>query len=119
MGLFPDVVTLYNSLGEVDRRVSYKRTVLEGVRIEQVVGKMKRTDPSLFIPKPEGFVEPIAFEGEGWTLQEGDLVVAGISSIEIPDDTVADLEAAHHVYRVVGHSMLKLGRRLSLDVGLA
>lgn len=117
MGLFPDTVTLYNRDGEVDRKATYRRTVLSGVRFDPVVGVMKDSVPSLFIQRPDGYTETL--EEEGWTLQVGDLIVRGISEIEIPDDTVADLEAAHAVYRIVGFAPLSLGKRTSLDVSLS
>lgn len=117
MGLFPDTVTLYNHLGETERRAAYRRTVLRGVRFDPVTGAMKDSSTTLFIQRPDGYTATL--EDEGWTLQVGDLVVAGESDIEIPDSTVTDLEAAYEVYRIVGFAPLALGRRLCLDVALS
>lgn len=104
------VVTIYNALGEVERRATYSRTVLEGVRVERRSGAVAglagqtATDGLLvFVPgTAAGFVEPEMFAGEGWTLREGDLIVVGDCDLDIPPNRVAELEATREVYRIKG-----------------
>lgn len=89
-------VTVYNALGEIDGRRAWRRTVLDGVRIETVEG----IDAGL-VPRPDvkasvyihgqmrGYAEPEAFGGtEGWTLREGDSVVSGEGPAEPPRDAL-------------------------------
>lgn len=131
-------VTLYNATGEVDRRATYLRTVLAGVRAEETSGAVAtmqgRTSAdglALYIPGTlSGYVEPEAFIGRplsspygvpssgGWTVRPGDLVVAGICELEIPPATVQQLEEGRRVYRVTGVETLadRRGRIHHLEV---
>lgn len=103
-------VTIYNALGEVERRATYARTVLDGVRVERRSGAVAgltgqtATDGLLvFVPgTTPGFIEPEAFAGVGWTLREGDLIVVGECDLDIPPNRVVDIEATREVYRVKG-----------------
>jgi hypothetical protein len=120
VGLFPDIVTVYNLTGEVDRVATYRRTVLAGVRFDDLVGAVGDASPSLFVRRPTGFVDPVQWpQPRGWTMQPGDLVVPGVCELEMPAASIRDIEAAHRVFRVTGYQPLKLGRRMSLSVGLA
>jgi hypothetical protein len=111
-------VTLYNSLGEVDRREAYKRTVLDA-RIERGSGQ-DSGKVTLFVPSTSGYVVPEAFAGTGFTFAEGDLIAVGESAIEIPTGTVAQLEAAFEVLRVTGHEAIELfGRTHHFEVSCA
>lgn len=134
-----DTVTLYNALGEVERRAAYRRTVLSGVRAEETSGAVAtmqgRTSTDglmLFVPGGmAGYVEPQDFvasplaspygvpapEGS-WTIREGDLVAAGVCELELPPATISQLEQGRRVYRVTGVEALKdrRGRIRHLEV---
>jgi hypothetical protein len=114
--LMAHTVTLYNALGEVDRRATYARTVLAGVRVEAKSGAVASmagstsTDGLLvFIPGAiGGYVEPEVYVGQGWTLREGDLLVVGECTSDIPPVAVTQLEATREVYRIKGFETLRL-----------
>jgi len=98
-------VTIYNSLGEVDRVLSYRRTVLAGARVETTEGMELGTvsvsrpadDVTLYIPgKVTGYVAPEDFDGEGWTLREGDLVAVG-EGPDTPPETTYRIKKVHEM----------------------
>lgn len=109
-------VTIYNALGEVNRHATYARTVLDGVRVEETSGAVASaqgrtsTDGVLvFIPGAiPGFVAPEAYAGIGWTLREGDLIVIGEETADIPPSSIADIEARREVYHVIDFETLRL-----------
>jgi hypothetical protein len=118
--LMRHVVTLYNALGEVDRRATYARTVIFGVRIEEssgAVASMSGADSTdgvlVFIPgRTPGFVAPEDYRGDGWTLREGDLLVVGECDSDIPPVSLAQLEKTREVYRIKGFETMRLGERI-------
>jgi hypothetical protein len=112
-------LTLYNSLGEVERRAAFKRRVFEG-RLEYV-SESGEERALVIIPDVEGFVPPESFVGDGWTLRDGDLIAVGESAIEVPPSSAADLDAAFEVHRIVGYSASTLfgGRIHHLEVNCA
>ena len=102
-------VTLYNSLGEVDRKATFQRTVLRGVRVERKSGAVATMNGQLstdglmvYIPPMTLYVEPEGYDGEGWTLRPGDLLTVDESTTEIPTGTVAQVEAVREVFRITG-----------------
>jgi hypothetical protein len=109
-------ITIYNSIGEVDRRAAYTRTVLEGVRVEESSGAVaamsgaSSTDGiTVFIPgSTPGFEPPETYAGAGWTLREGDLCVVGTCTSDIPPVAVSEIEATREVYRIKGVKTLRL-----------
>ncbi len=109
-------VTIYNLLGEIDRHAAYSRTVLVGVRVEETSGAVASaqgrtsTDGVLvFIPGGmPGFIEPEAFAGDGWTLRDGDLLVVGDCALDIPPNSITDIEKVREVYHVTGFETLRL-----------
>jgi hypothetical protein len=103
-------VTLYNSLGEADRQMTYARTVLTGVRVEEssgavasLAGKASTDGITLYIPgSTPGYVEPTAYAGSGWTLKDGDIIAIGDAGSDIPPGTVQELAGLCRVYRIKG-----------------
>lgn len=111
-----DTVTLYISAGEVDRKATYARVVLSGVRAEErsgsvsaINGRQSTDGLMLFIPPMSGYVEPESYAAVAgtWTIRPDDLVVSGPSTVEIPPSSVKQLEAAYRVYRVTGIETLR------------
>lgn len=106
-----DTVTLYMAAGEVDRKATYRRVVLSGVRAEERSGSVaalngrQSTDGLLlFVASLHGYVEPESYTGVSgtWSIRPNDLVVSGACDLEIPTATVKQLEATRRVYRVTG-----------------
>lgn len=111
-----DTVTLYMAAGEVDRKATYRRIVLAGVRAEERSGSVaamhgrQSTDGlMLFVASLHGYVEPESYAGESatWSIRPDDIVIAGACDLEIPTTTVKQLEAAYRVYRVTGIETLR------------
>jgi len=92
MAQYPHTVTIYNRLGVAERKEAWSRFVLHGIRVETRRGstRMVGGDGSLdsvrvYIPGcPDGYVQPDAFEGKGWTLRERDVIVEGESDTVEP-----------------------------------
>lgn len=111
-----DTVTLYMAAGEVDRKATYRRVVLSGVRAEErsgsvaaLNGRQSADGLLLFVASLHGYVEPQEYVGVAttWTIRPDDLVVSGMCDLEIPAATVKQLEAARRVYRVTGIETLR------------
>lgn len=117
--LMCDTVTLYNALGETDRRATYGRTVLERVRVQEssgavaaLAGSVSTDGLTVFIPGgTSGYVAPEVYVGTGWTLREDDLLVVGECTSDIPPVTVQQLEASREVYRITGIETLSVWAR--------
>jgi hypothetical protein len=116
-----DTVTLYMSAGEVDRKATYRRVVLPGVRTEERSGSVaamhgrQSTDGlMLFVASLHGYVEPESYTGVAttWSIRPDDLIVAGACDLEIPPATVKQLESAKRVYRVTGIETMRDRRGL-------
>lgn len=104
-GLGKHTVTVYNVLPEVERQAAYRRTVLEGVTVEERSGAVAALNGStstdglmLFIPGDvDGYVAPGAFDStSGWTLRAGDVVAVGVGPTDAPD------LGAERTYRITG-----------------
>ena len=104
-------VTVYNALGEIDRVAAYRRTVLEGVRVEErsgavatMQGRSSTDGVMVYIPGTvAGFVDSRDYDGdEGWTLRAGDFIAIGECELDLPPATVPMLEADSHVFRITG-----------------
>lgn len=98
-GIFTDTVTLYN---HYDGR--WYKTVLGGVQWTEKTEKTVDSDgvmhftPSVTVTVPyrDGYVEPMAYQGEGFTfgLENLDVVVLGRCGKAISDEyTITDLQA--------------------------
>ncbi|MHB1323989.1 MAG: hypothetical protein ACYCXZ_06565 [Coriobacteriia bacterium] len=103
-GFGKHTVTVYNVLPEVERQAAWRRTVLEGVTVEERSGAVAAMNGStasdglmLFVPGRAGtYVPPAAFPGTlGYTLRAGDVVVMGALTSAAPP-------AGTHIYRITG-----------------
>lgn len=93
--MFTDTVTLYNHYKDGDDD-KWHRTVLSGVQVSTIAsmhvdgdGKITHSgDITVTIPYRNGYVEPMNYDGEGFTfgLDNLDVLVVGESDDEVTDD---------------------------------
>ena len=92
MNPFIHTVTLYNRTENADGESVWRKTVLKNVYQSRQT-KLAVADGAkslikvnfLMIPKHGGYVSPDKYDGDGFTLQVGDIVVSGEISDDIPD----------------------------------
>ena len=99
--IFNDTMTVYNFTSD-----KWYRTVVKGIQWRHTRHRMTLTPSGTYtladdetitvdFSKDNGYVEPEAYTGEGWTLDvstKKDVVVFGIAEEEITDDyTIAQL----------------------------
>ncbi|WP_195376729.1 hypothetical protein [Anaerotruncus rubiinfantis] len=129
-------VTLYNHVGEVDRKATYLATVLRRVYFESMRGKSRRTsgdaandsmllcifDDTVIAESPAGQAktylpyrqwipltpgEKAAF----WTLSPDDWIAEGSVDYAIPDGTISELEKQHPCCRIKSIDRFAQGNR--------
>lgn len=123
--LCKQTVTIYNHAGEVDRKATYRITVLRRVFLESVRGQSRRVsgdaaDDSVFLAifddtvlaeGPDGRAKTympyrqwlLLSPGEQeahWTLSPDDRIVEGAVGYAIPDGSIAELEKRYPCYRI-------------------
>lgn len=108
--MFNKDITIFNKLYDKEKRTDvYKRTVLKGVHTEMTqssdfVDKEMRANDTLFVSIPfsfEGYVKPKEYQENflgKWTLQEGDIIVAGVVENDI--DSPKYLKHLDNVYTI-------------------
>lgn len=81
--MFHDTITIYNKYKDNDGKERYHRSVLNNVFWNEIKGSvMRKTGVTssdkvqIIIPARKGFVES-EYDGTGWTLKAGDLVLKG------------------------------------------
>lgn len=88
--MFNDTVTIFNLYDEI-----WYSTVLQGVEVQEICGRTESKDGStpknscsLHIPEAlmGDYHRPKEYDGEGYTLQEGDFFVLGDFSSEPVDE---------------------------------
>lgn len=123
--LCKQTVTLYNHAGEVDRKATYRITVLQRVFFEGVRGRSRRTSgdaandsvflaifddtvvaagldgrAKTYLPHRQWVLLPAGEQDNYWTLAPDDRIVEGAADYAIPDGTIAELERQYPCYRV-------------------
>ena len=100
MLMFEDTVTIFNLYNEI-----WYPTVLQGVEVQEVTGQTEskdgskpNNDCSLHIPENlmANYKKPKEYQGEGFTIREGDFFVVGDFSSEPIDEN--DYESGYLTY---------------------
>lgn len=97
--MFCDTITIYNKYKDGEGKEHYHRSVLENVFWNEIKGSvMRKTGAAssdkvqIIIPERKGFVES-EYDGTGWTLKAGDLVIKGdIKKEVLPGETAKALD---------------------------
>lgn len=97
--MFHDTITIYNKYKDNDGKEHYHRSILKNVFWNEIKGSvMRKTGVTssdkvqIIIPARKGFVNS-EYDGTGWTLKAGDLVIKGdIKKEVLPGETAKALD---------------------------
>lgn len=92
--LFQDTMTIWHDLGEVNRRRTYKREVLDRVHVEEQSSTIATMLGSTSLDGLMAYVLP----REGLTLKVGDQVMRGVSEEEKPPAEAQKVVAVREQY---------------------